>query len=246
MELIAYEEMARYEKRHWWFKGRRRKIHQVLSQELGNGTHSILEIGAGTGGNFQMLSEFGKVDMIEPSSTGRHFIERREDVPKDAKIFDLSLPDDLNSLGRKYDVVVLFDVLEHVEAAGESLCEIKKVLKEDGLLLLTVPAYMFMWSTHDDVLHHKRRYTKSRLTSDLTEAGYKIRSISYFNTLLFPLALFSRMFDKLSGAKHATGVGLPGSTLNYVLYRVFSFESKIPRWLSLPFGLSLIALAEPI
>ena len=110
-------------------------------------------------------------------------------------------------------------------------------LKSGGHFLITVPAFQLLWSKHDENHHHKRRYTKREIVSLLNEAGFEVQFASYFNFFLFPLALVGRMLGQ-------TGAGKPNALLNFLFEKIFSFEKNLLKFISLPIGLSIIAVAK--
>ncbi len=186
MERDAYLEMAQTEERHWWFEGRRRILNSIVKSAL-NGVPDpeILEIGAGTGGNLGWLSRHGRVSAVEMNEEARNIAAGKSGI----EVVLGALPDRMPTMHRSFDLVVLLDVLEHVEDDVEALKGIGPLLGHRGRLLLTVPAYPWLWSAHDVFLHHKRRYTKSSLQASLTSAGLRTERLTHFNSLLFPMAI---------------------------------------------------------
>jgi hypothetical protein len=119
------------------------------------------------------------------------------------------------------------------------------MVSTDGCLLLTVPAYSWLWSVHDERLHHVRRYTAGELKRKARETGWTVRRITYFNTLLFPLAVVARVTDKIIPSQEPVGTGMPSPIVNSVLYRVFSMEKVLLRAFNFPFGVSLMVQLSP-
>ncbi|SOY57269.1 putative S-adenosyl-L-methionine-dependent methyltransferase [Cupriavidus taiwanensis] len=240
MSPDAYLEMAATEASHWWFRGRREIVAAILAG-IGLPRHaSILEIGAGTGGNLAMLSRFGRVSAVEMDDTALRLARE-----KTGGAYDLrhgKCPDQMPFAGHSFDLVCLLDCLEHIADDAGSLDCAARLLKAGGAVFVTVPAYQWLWSAHDVFLHHQRRYSKRSLHTLAGRCGLHVERISYFNTMLFPLAVAARMGDRLRGSRHATGAGLPAAPVNHALHRVFRAERH---WLargSLPFGISLMAL----
>jgi SAM-dependent methyltransferase len=239
MKPEAYEIMAQTEDEHWWFAGRR-KILAATIAGLGLPTEaSILEIGSGTGGNLAMLGGFGEVSAVELDDFARRKGIEKTGLP----IQKGYLPDGLPFAGPAFDLICLFDVLEHVKTDGPALKALLPLLKPGGRVLLTVPAYQWMWSSHDVKLHHFRRYTRETLSTCCGSAGFEIQRITYFNTLLFPLALAVRLLDRLKpGDDGASGEAIPPAPLNRLFRILFASESGILRHGNIPFGLSLLAV----
>lgn len=242
MEKRAFDEMSELENSHWWFLGRRAIVSSIDSSfgALRKGS-ACLEIGFGTGGNIPFLSNVFRYVGVELNSYALNLA--RDKFPR-ADLRAGALPRDLKSLGEeRFSHIFLLDVLEHVEEDELSLERVQDFLTDDGVLFLTVPAYRWMWSNHDEINHHKTRYTAGELEHKLEKAGYVVEYISYFNTLLFPLAVVQRFFGKFFKTIGGS-VGKPGFGLNFVLYKIFVLEKMlIPRF-RLPFGVSIIALAR--
>jgi SAM-dependent methyltransferase len=202
---------------------------------------SILEIGAGTGGNLCLLRRYGKVKAVEPDSLARQIAVNKTGIAVESGYLPSGIP---NHLG-KFDLVCLFDVLEHIKADIQSLMAIRPFLYPGGRVLVTIPAHNWLWSTHDEIHHHVRRYSKNSLRSAATAAGYSIVKLFYFNSLLFPLAVLIRTIDPALAKRRPSGVCLPAAILNKALSAVVRFEAGLWPWIPLPVGLSLVAVIEP-
>jgi len=135
------------------------------------------------------------------------------------------------------------DVIEHIDNDLIALRELKRVTKPDGLILITVPAYQFLWSAHDLAHHHKRRYSSKILKNKLKEAGFEILKLSYFNTILSPIIISLRLIKKLIHSKKPD-IGTVNPLLNYLLKLLFYIEAPIIKYFNLPFGISLVAVAR--
>jgi SAM-dependent methyltransferase len=240
MSPDAYLQMAATEEEHWWFRGRREVLRTVLSKLNLRADARILEIGSGTGGNLNMLAEFGSVCGLEMDETARNLA-----VQKTGWRFDIRAgrcPDELPFHGQRFDVVCFFDCLEHIADDVDSLERMQKLLSTDGMVLVTVPACRWLWSAHDVFLHHHRRYSKPSLIACARAAGYKVEVISHFNTLLFPLAVIARCFDKVFRRRASSGDAIPIQPVNSALYRIFKAECSWLSHHSFPFGVSLFAV----
>lgn len=238
MELDAYRQMAATEDEHWWFCGRRAIVEAVIQGlDLPKGA-SILEIGAGTGGNIAMLEKFGDVQAVEMSELARQIA--REKTGRD--FLSGYLPDNIPVRPGSFDLICLFDVLEHVKKDEASLAAMRRMLKPGGKVVLTVPAHQWLWSTHDEGLHHMRRYSRSLLKRRIEEAGFRIDKLTYTNAALFPAAVLARLADRLRRSNAASGQAMPPPVLNAAMKAVFSAESRIVPNASLPFGVSLLAV----
>jgi SAM-dependent methyltransferase len=241
MEAEAYLDMAAAEGRHWWFSGRRRILESVIQRLSLPANARILELGSGTGGNLAMLARFGRVTAVEMNATARA-ISKAEGIVQDIRAG--SLPDQLPLGGEMFDLIGLFDVLEHIEEDDAALDVIRRHLAPGGSLIVTVPAFAWMWSAHDEICHHKRRYAKAELHTKLAAAGFVASRLTYMNMLLFPLAVLVRVAGKVLNRPKASGEMTPPFLLNEVFTKLFGWESRLLAWADLPFGLSLLAIAR--
>jgi len=186
-----------------------------------------------------MLAQFGRVQAFEPDATARELAAQKSG----AEILPGYLPDDLPAHFDNFDLIAALDVLEHVEDDFASMRALSRRLRPGGHLFVTVPAYPSLWSRHDDLHHHKRRYRKARLREGLGAAGLTPRFVSFFNTLLFPAILAKRLFDRVSGGG-GDDDRMPSALVNETLHRLFAAEQHALDRCALPFGLSLVAIAQ--
>jgi SAM-dependent methyltransferase len=236
----AYFEMYHHEDHHWWFISRRMIVQKVLDRCLSDGnTRSILEVGCGTGGNFELLSKYGDLRALEQDDDARDMANRRG-LCLVAKGF---LPDNI-PFSETFDLICMLDVLEHIDDDLKTLQEISKRLNSNGKLLLTVPAYEFLWSEHDITLAHKRRYRKKQLIQLVKRAGLDSVYSTYFNTFLFPVIAVTRFLNKALGKKGGTDVNMPSNFRNVLLTKIFSSEKLLIPRISLPFGVSILLVAK--
>ena len=238
MELDAYRQMAATEDEHWWFCGRR-SIAETVIAGLGLPKEaSIVEIGAGTGGNIAMLEQFGEVQAVEMSDLARQIAWE-----KTGREFLYGyLPDRIPVAPGSVDLICLFDVLEHVDEDEASLAAMRDLLKPGGRIVLTVPAHQWLWSAHDVGLHHMRRYSRSQLRNRIEQAGYRVEKLTYTNSALFPLAIMARLADRMRRSGSPSGLAMPPKPVNAAMKAVFSAESFVLPNVALPFGVSLLAV----
>jgi SAM-dependent methyltransferase len=240
MRDIVYDGMMRNEATHWWFVGRRRILQAVLQGLNLPGNAGILEVGAGTGGNIPLLRRFGAVTAIEPNAKARASIAAKTGITA----VNCSLPDTTPLRGARFDLIAMLDVLEHIEDATAALTNLAEHLTIGGRFLITVPAYPFLWSTHDERLLHFRRYTRGSLTATITAAGLKASRMRYFNTLLFPALAAARLALNLSRNRSIDEEALPPSVINRLLAGIFAAERHFVLSVPMPFGVSLLAILE--
>lgn len=241
MDRIVYDRMAAHDTTHWWYRARRDILADYLARwgDLPEDAR-ILEIGCGTGHNLPMLAKFGEIDAIEIDETARAFASERLGKP----VGTAPLPELHGVAPGSYDLVAVLDVIEHVEDDVAALKAIATALKPGGKILITVPAHQWMWSAHDVVNHHKRRYSKRGFEALLAKAGLQGRRLGYFNSLLFPLAVAARFAGKLMG-KDDSDDSPPAKPLNALFEGIFRLERHMVGRMPLPPGLSLITLAAP-
>lgn len=240
MERIVYDRMAELDGRHWWYRARRDILADLIARriQLPKDAH-ILEIGCGTGHNLEMLARFGRVDGIEIDEAARDIASGR----LGHKVMDSPLPELPGIEDRSYDLVAILDVLEHVEQDREALASIARKLRPGGKLLITVPAFPWMWSAHDEVNHHKRRYTRATLRKVIGESGLELEMMSWFNSLLFPLAAAARLAGRVTG-KQDSDDKMPPAPVNALFEAVFGLERYALGRVPFPPGVSLVAIAS--
>jgi len=240
MERVVYEQMVEFDQRHWWYRARREVLAGLIRRIVQPPPNaSLLEIGCGTGHNLAMLGEFGDVDALELDDKVRALAEKR----LGRAVMSAPLPALSGVPERHYDLIAALDVIEHIDDDIAAIASIARRLKPGGKLLVTVPAHRWMWSAHDAVNHHKRRYSKRMLQSLIRSSPLKLDAIGYFNSLLFPIAVAERLYSKVRG-KNDADLALPPKPLNSILESVFSAERYFVGRLPLPPGLSLFAVAS--
>ena len=240
MERVVYEQMAELDQRHWWYRARREVIAALIRRRAPPPVDArILEVGCGTGHNLAMLGQFGVVDAVELDEEARAMAEKRLGKP----VHSAPLPELAGINDGAYDLIGAFDVIEHIDDDAAALASIAAKLKPGGKLVMTVPAHQWMWSAHDVVNHHKRRYSKRGLRRLVGRSPLRLDAIGYFNSLLFPIAVAERSASRLRG-KEDSDVKLPAKPLNLALERTFAAERHLIGRVPLPPGLSLFAVAS--
>lgn len=239
MEAITYRIEAQLGEEHWWFQARRRILEHLLTALPLPASPRIFDLGCGTGHNLIMLQELGEATGIDLSADALAYCRElgcRSTLQGD--LTNLPLEDGVA------DLVVASDILEHLDADAKGASEIRRVLKDDGYALVTVPAFMWLWGTQDDVSHHKRRYTRAELRRVLEGAGLRIEKLTYYNFLLFPLIFGGRLAIKLSGKQIESENTLTRPWMNGILRAIFASEAHWLRFGGFPIGVSLIAIAR--
>lgn len=231
----AYAERYRdLATRHWWWRARNDSVREVATRLLGaRHDAAILDIGCGDGVLFPFFSQFGHIEGIEPDSG-----VVSEDSPWRARI-QIRPFDEGFTPGRRYDLIVMLDVLEHLEDPRRALRQVHDLLKDDGRLLLTVPAFQLLWTHHDELNRHFRRYTKSDLVTVVHGSGLQVLESWYAFQWLFFAKLVERARERVLGPSPPEEV--PGERLNDALYRMCAAEQRVTGR-HMPFGSSLLAV----
>ncbi len=238
MERAVFDRMAEQDQVHWWYVARRQILSDLIEREIRLPAGArLLEIGCGTGHNLDMLRRFGRLDAIELDSAARAIASRR----LGHSVGDSALPELPGVPPGHYHLIALLDVLEHVDGDEAALRSIATKLAPGGRILVTVPAYQWMWSAHDEAHHHKRRYSRASLRKTAEAAGLKVDRIGYFNSLLFPLAATVRLAGKIAGRRESDD-NVPPAPLNRLFRSIFALERHLVGRVSLPAGVSLFAI----
>lgn len=238
----AYRQIQRLQSAHWWFTARRKILHSQLARIHLPVNARILEVGCGPGGNLSMLQEFGQVTAVEMNAGAREYAARLSGV----QVLPGRLPDAMPEM-ESFDLIGLFDVLEHIPDDLAALNSLKPMLRQGGQLLLTVPACPWMFGPHDKAHHHQRRYSAAQLTNLAKKSGWEVKYITHFNTWLYPIIGLSRL---LAMAIHRESVHSdmdkqPPVLINKLLHMVFASESAVLRHVRFPVGVSLLCVLRP-
>ena len=243
MDEFVYDELAAAERTHWWFQGRRRILVDVLRRRLpaaGSDTRLVVDIGCGTGEMLDMVREFGRVTGLDASPKAVGYCQARFGEAVDVHLG--RIPDDVPDGAT---LITAFDVVEHLEDDEKALTGICERLAPGGVFVCTVPAFPFLWSGHDEVHHHYRRYTRRLLRRRLEDAGFVVERLTFFNTFLFPPAAAVRLLHRvLPGGAKGSDASFSSGPANRLLRAVFSAERFLLRMTDLPFGVSLLAVCH--
>jgi len=230
----------RAEDRHWWYRGRREVLERVIADLRLPARARILDAGCGSGRNMVELARHGKVTGVELSPASVSLARERNagDVIA-GSVLDMPVESD------NFDLAVCLDVLEHLADDVGALRELRRVVVPGGSLLVTVPAYQWLWSGHDEVNHHHRRYSRRSLERAAAQAGWEKVRTTHFNSLLLPVAVMLRVLDRFNRSTTESSLDLwvPPQPLNWVLERPMLLEAGlIGRGGRIPVGLSLLAV----
>jgi SAM-dependent methyltransferase len=231
----------RVEDRHWWYRGRRIVLDDVIAGLGLPADARILDAGCGSGRNMVELARYGDVTGVELAEASIAAARARDSGEVIAgSVLDMPFEDGM------FDLAVSLDVIEHLEDDVTALREMRRTVAPGGALLVTVPAYQWLWSGHDEINHHHRRYTRASLERAAQQAGWRQVRTTYFNSLLLPAAILLRVLDRLSTKKtteSSLDLWVPPAPLNWLLERPLVLEGAlIARGGRIPAGLSLLAV----
>jgi SAM-dependent methyltransferase len=242
MQAHHYPILYQVEETHWWYLGRRRIIQclvEKIRSTLNNPAPRILDVGCGTGANLKMLSTLGRAEGVDISAQAVDFCHERG-----LSSVKLGAIEDLPYADESFDIVTALDVVEHLDDDVSGLREIRRVLGEDGRLLVFVPAFMFLWGVQDDVSNHRRRYTLPGLVNALEASGFGIEWASYANISFFLPVLIVRWTMRLLRLRAATEYGINISSMNAAFSWFFASERFVLKRGKLPFGVSAVCIAR--
>lgn len=241
MEVQNYKDIAGFEKGNWWYQSRRKIIASILDRFSKNKVDTILDLGCGVGSNAPILAPRAQklvgldisphaLSFARTASYGSLIEANAEEIP---------LPDE------SVDVVVCTDVLEHLDDQ-KAILEIKRVLKNKGLLVLTVPAFPSLWNANDDYSHHLRRYRLDEIEALIRRVGLSVRYISFWNiAFFFPVWIVARLYrSRKAGIELKNNLSLIPSWLNGILIIYMKFETAISIRFPIRFGVSIILAGE--
>lgn len=239
MKKDLYEDLYLLEDTHWWHIAKRRIVHKLIKKYNPSKKPKILDIGCGTGKNIEELQKIGDVYGLDNSKEALSFCKKRR-----LKKLILGTAEKTSLKKNFFDVITLLDVLEHTDDS-KVLKEAYRILKKDGLIIITVPAFGWLWSNWDVVLHHRRRYFAKSLIEILKKENFQIIKISYMYSFLILPALIIRTIKSLLFKKsYSSDFKLSSPYLNLIISQVTKVESFFIMLTSIPIGTSIIAVAQ--
>ena len=239
MNPEEYDNMARVEREHWFYTGKRSIARWAIRTfAAARDDATLLDCGAGTGCFALEMTATHQVSVLDDHAESLTLLREKfsESQVHEGSASKMPLPD------ASVDVITLLDVLEHVEDDVAAVAEIHRVLKPGGVLVLTVPAMMQLWSNWDEVLHHFRRYHRAGLRSMFTSENWTVEHIKYMNTMVFPLVWLARKLRGKDGSTRSEEYVPPG-WINGLLRWVF-VQSAVSRWWPAPFGVGLLLVVR--
>ena len=245
MDQKFYQEYYKLEREGWWFKARLSILENYCQAIITKPDIKILNVGAATGATSEMLSKYGKVTSLEYDKFCCKFLKEKTGIEAiNASLTELPLENN------SYDMICAFDVIEHIEDDNKAVEEIYRVLKPKGKYFITVPAFQSLWSNHDLVNHHFRRYKKKLLNKLIENTNLKINHSTYFNFWLFiPIYITRFILNNTPIKKDSNSSGSDNeimqssNIINEILYRIFHSEKFLLRLnIKFPFGVSILTI----
>lgn len=244
MDPAEYSLIARVQDRHWWWLGRGKIIEALLDEHLGGrGRLAVADVGAGFGAHVPLLLAWGPVTCVESNEQALETLRRRWGGR--ISLIPAEVPDDVDG---RFDLILLADVLEHVEDDAAAAAWVHRHLNDGGAVVLTVPAHRFLWTQMDDVVGHRRRYARGELNA-LLAGKFEIVRASYYNMFLFPVKLAFVAFDRVKRrlfpqAEKRSYNDVPPEPINSLFRFILQAEAALLRRFSLPWGVSLVVVAR--
>lgn len=239
MRDAEFRLMDSIEENHWWFVGKRLLLRSLLG--AGRSGRFMLDLGCGTGGILRDWSDECPCAGVDRSRLALRICAShgfRTLVQADL----LRLPFEPGS----FDTVVMMDVIEHLDDDVGFLRQAAQLCEPGGRVVVSVPAFQFLWSRHDETFQHKRRYSAGQLRRVMIEAGLQPLRTTYTHSLLFPVAALWRPFSRFALGRHAPEhdfVPLP-TWLNALLVRIYRVEAWMLKRMDLPLGVSVAVIAQ--
>lgn len=231
------------EEQHWWFVARRHMVWSLIQELHLPPTASVLEIGCSGGPLLLQLRQAGYLHLTGIDVSSRAIATARQRGLADVHVMDGTR---LEFADNAFDLIIASDVLEHIDDEAAALREWHRVLRPGGRLLVFVPAHSFLWSQHDVVNHHYRRYSGARLRQVLQQHHFQLQRFGFWNNLLFFPTAAVRLLQRWWPARSKGDLQILPRPLNQGLLQLLKAENRLSRTLPLPFGVSVFACVTPL
>ena len=242
MDYKDFQLQQYQEELHFWYKARKNLIFNILNSVLKNydKNRSILNIGCGTGTELEIIKQFGSVVALDKNQSALSEVKKLNFETMQVDIEKYELPKEY------YNAICCFDCLEHLKNDQKAIDNIYQSLKPGGYFIFSVPAFQFLFSSHDIAMEHFRRYGKKEIKYKLEKSGFRVARLDYWNTLLFPVIVAIRLAKKIvyfvlpKEKKHKTEIKNSNKYLNKLLFWILNLENnKFLFNLLKPFGVSV-------
>lgn len=248
MQEIVYHTQFIQEDSYWWFVARNNIVKFLISKNCPDlFGKTVLDVGCGTGGFSSLISIDYNVICLDTSIIALEYCKKRG-----LSNLYLSTLDEFNPVGFEISAVLFLDVIEHIDDDVSVIKKANEILQKNGYFIATVPAYQWLWSNHDIIHMHKRRYTKKSFNELVIQSGFEIVFSTYFNSILFLPAVLKRFYDRImknenpDNNSNAEAIEPVSPFVNKLFLKLFSSERYLLSRTSFPFGLSIMTIAKKI
>ena len=239
MKKYLYEDLYRFEDTHWWHISKRKIVFNLIKEYRTNKDPKILDVGCGSGRNLKEFQRLGTVHGIDKSPLAINYC-RKTGLNK----LKVGLAEQTDFKANYFDIITLLDVLEHTDD-GLVLKEMKRILKNNGLIIATVPAFKFLWSRWDEVLRHKRRYNPKSLRKLFSSNGFTIIKMTYlYSFLVIPAMIARKIKEKIYRKQYPSDFELTNTFFNAVLGNLSRIELFVSKFVPIPIGTTILIVAR--
>lgn len=243
----VYEEMYRVEGRHWWFGAKHRIVRNLLSRYAPASPHAnppkkphVIDLGCGCGYLLHLINDTYDAVGMDGSPQAVEFSRKRG-----VRVEEGVLPEPVPYGDESADVILMLDVLEHLQNDTACFARATRLLKPGGIAICTVPAYPWLWTKRDEFHQHFRRYTRGAFKTLMNIDGMKSEFVSHMNAVLFPAAVAERVVRKFAPLKEGHGdLKVPAAPVNFMFRESYAAERVLLGRVPIPFGLSLVSVSR--